>query len=147
LTVRYGNPTKQWGENINNIYYLNGSVGIGTIPDGSAALAIDGTSSGIPLIITADGGLSYMQLYIDIAGFAFYYGFGIQFLTDYNSMSLNSAGLAIGTTLFYGNSILEVRDGDIEAGTTGYGFIVRSPNGTRYKITVTNLGILDIQLA
>lgn len=39
-------------------------------------------------------------------------------------------------------SKLQVDGGDIEAGTVGNGVVIKSPDGTRYRITVSNAGVL-----
>ena len=59
-----------------------------------------------------------------------------------------SSGLILTTTITNPGtntpaSLLEVRAGDIEASTVGKGFIIKSPDGTRYRIAVSNAGVLS----
>lgn len=67
----------------------------------------------------------------------------ISFATD-NSvrMALTNTGLGIGTTSPV--SKLEVDGGDIEVDDSASGLILRSPDGTRYRITVANGGTLTV---
>lgn len=62
-----------------------------------------------------------------------------------------SSGLLITTTIYnpYGTdtpaSLVEIRGGDYEASTVGKGYVLKSPNGTRYRIKVANDGTLSTE--
>lgn len=59
-----------------------------------------------------------------IVGGSLYAGTGLGFSVDYSTCNVQSAG-------------------DIEVATIGAGFVLKSPNGTRYRITVSNGGVLS----
>ncbi len=46
-----------------------------------------------------------------------------------------------------GKQILYASSGDIESGVTAAGVILKSPDATRYRITVSNLGVLSVATA
>lgn len=144
------NPTLSAGT-ANGVAYLNGSK---VLTSGSA-LTFDGSSrflvNGVRLDI--DGGTSADQLRLgtdpnyykigrnSTSGPLEFYGTQSGVVSyvfggvNGEYMRLTSTGLGIGTS----------SPGDkIEIGGDGSGIIMKSPNGTRYRLTVTNLGTLSI---
>jgi len=114
----------------------DGNVGIGTTSPG-AALEVVGGGLGAKLVsinttaLEVQGGANAQ----DIARFK-NSGGNVKFVIDTNG------NVGIGTTS--PTSKLEVDGGDIEVDDSASGLILRSPDGTRYRITVANGGTLTV---
>ena len=82
------------------------------------------------LSLTGNGTTDIFNIYSDSVGTNRY-------------MTVNSTGnVGIGTTS--PASKLEVDGGDIEVDDSASGLILRSPDGTRYRVTVANGGTLSV---
>ena len=130
------------GGTANGVAYLNGSKVLTT----GSALTFAGTSLGIngasANILFDNGGAGGSALQLGTSGTSHGYigtiagNFPLLFqINSAEQMRLTSTGLGIGTS----------SPGDkLEIGGAGAGIILASPNGTRYRITVSNIGVLTV---
>ena len=148
----------------NGVAYLNGSkvlttgsaltfngtsFGIGSSSYGdagtiTASIGVAGTTSGGLQLFASSAQEHFIQWGDATSGAGTYAGaIGYSHASDYmrfyvasaEQMRLNSTGLGIGTS----------SPGDkLEIGGAGAGIILASPNGTRYRITVSNIGVLTV---
>jgi hypothetical protein len=129
---------------------LGGNVGIG-VTNPSARLHVDGTvrfSSSGDRIFIADGSFGTFELG-DIDGVsdeAKIVGNGSNIIiSNTGTETLTCSGnnrVGIGTTS--PQSKLDVSGGDIEVKDIASGVIMKSPNGTRYRVTIANGGTLVV---
>ncbi len=140
-----------WTKNGDTIYYNTGNVGIGTAsPQGRlhvvSSILISSTG-GNPQLVLETGSSANPRIKFNENGITkwwFRYVPGGDFLQFYRSgasvVFTDSGNVGIGTT--GPNSKLEINAGDVYINTIGNGVILRSPDGTCYRLTVANGGSL-----
>jgi hypothetical protein len=123
-----------------------GNVGIGTTTP-STKLEIVTAASGVDGIKLqkADGERSVWLIDEGSGSGALYLfngsNFNTVFITGNGNSFINSGNVGIGTTS--PASKLTVTGGDIEVTDSTKGIILKSPNGTRYRVTISDLGVLS----
>lgn len=149
---------------------------VGSTPNANGASYADGTlnlqpaSASHPGVVTTGAqtiaGAKKFTSKIDVTsvdnltpliGGAFAAGYGIAFPTGDNTIFYRTGSLLGGQHRFTdvaGNSYVVIDDtgllvdrGSLEVDTVGQGFILKSPNGTRYKIKVADDGTLSTEAA
>ena len=125
--------------------YLNGgNVGIGTTSP-ATKLHVSGGKIRVDDTERIEFGAGGVAINNDAAGRMYYnapLGYYWQAGSGYKMVLLNSGNVGIGTTS--PASKLEVDGGDIEVDDSASGLILRSPDGTRYRVTVANGGTLSV---
>jgi type II secretory pathway pseudopilin PulG len=58
-----------------------------------------------------------------------------------NTIFFSGSNVGIGSSLFVPASRLQISNGDVYTDTTGKGIILRSPNGSCFRLTVDNAGV------
>jgi hypothetical protein len=143
----FNRTTSAWGTPL--IIKNTGNVGIGTTSP-SKKLEVVGdiktSGTGNTQVILESGGACVMDL-INAQSEAYLRTTTAHDLhfrtTNLNRMVIKAAGnVGIGTTS--PASKLEVDGGDIEVDDSASGLILRSPDGTRYRVTVANGGTLSV---
>jgi hypothetical protein len=132
-TITAGSSKLTLGSFNNGVVYSGGgNFGIGTT---SPAVKLDVVGS-----IRVSSGEAYKSagdLYLDAANNASTY---FRDGSTVNAVITNTGNVGIGTTS--PASKLTITDGDAEITNSANGVILKSPNGTRYRITVNDSGVL-----
>jgi|MEHZ01.5.fsa_nt_MEHZ011543813.1_4 hypothetical protein len=117
----------------------NGNVGIGTTSPNAASI-LHLVAPDAQLRLQEEGNNAYSRIFTG-ANNALRFGVGTTGQTRVTILS-SDGNVGIGTT--NPASKLEVDGGDIEVDDSASGLILKSPDGTRYRVTVANGGALSV---
>lgn len=117
----------------------NGSVGIGTT-NPSELLHVQGNNATIQTV--ESGGATVKMRSGSVGRFGTYSNNNLLFVSNSQDRMTITSGGNVGIGTASPASKLEVDGGDIEVDDSASGLILRSPNGTRYRIQVDNSGNL-----
>ena len=142
------NITNNYGIYLNNVTknYLDGQLGVNKFPAAQLDIKNQNSNSNAFRITASNGAASLIvkEDFSSNAELTLRDGLGattVKLDTTGNCFLIGSTKLGIGTDAPV--SKLSVAGGDIEVQTIASGLILKSPNGTRYRITVDNSGNLS----
>lgn len=144
--------TNNFGIYLNGVSknFLDGQVGVNKVPSAQLDVKNQAANTNAFRVLSSNnvGSLILREDSSSNAELTLRDGLGnttVKLDTTGNCFMVGSTKLGVGTTA--PASKLSVLDGDIEVETIASGLILKSPNGTRYRITVDNSGNLSASVA